>query len=67
MKAKDDYFRRGSFTVCNGRSTYIWEDTWLGDTPLANQSPSLYNIIQRKEVFFKGNAVGEAPTAILVF
>lgn len=31
-------------------STRFWEDTWLGDTPLAHQYPSLYNIVQRKSV-----------------
>uniref|UniRef100_A0A453AJ03 Uncharacterized protein n=1 Tax=Aegilops tauschii subsp. strangulata TaxID=200361 RepID=A0A453AJ03_AEGTS len=30
--------------------TRFWKDTWLGETPLALQYPSLYNIAQRKEV-----------------
>uniref|UniRef100_A0A453G510 Uncharacterized protein n=1 Tax=Aegilops tauschii subsp. strangulata TaxID=200361 RepID=A0A453G510_AEGTS len=32
------------------QDTRFWEDTWLGETPLALQYPSLYNIAQRKEV-----------------
>ena len=30
-------------------STRFWEDTWLGETLLAVQYPTLYNIVQRKE------------------
>ena len=50
MKVKDDFFDRGSFSVGNGESVCFWKDTWLGDTPLSRQYPSLYNIVQRKEV-----------------
>ena len=50
MKIKDEYFERGSFTVGNGEKTRFWEDTWLGDEPFSSQYPSLYNIVQRKEV-----------------
>jgi hypothetical protein len=50
MKVKDDFFERGSFNVGNGESIRFWEDTWLGDTPLAHQYSSLYNIVQRKQV-----------------
>jgi hypothetical protein len=50
MKSKDDFFKRGSFTVGNGEETRFWEDTWLGNTPLSQQYPSLYNIVQRKQV-----------------
>jgi hypothetical protein len=50
MKVKDTFFERGSFNIGNGESARFWEDTWLGDTPLAHQYPSLYNIVQRKEV-----------------
>ena len=27
------------------------EDTWLGETPLAIQYPSLYNIVQRRDTY----------------
>jgi hypothetical protein len=48
MKVKDDFFQRGSFVVRDGMKTRFWEDTWLGDTPLATQYPSLYNIVRTK-------------------
>jgi hypothetical protein len=32
---KDDFFKRGSFTVGNGEENRFWEDTWLGNTPLS--------------------------------
>nr|CCI55354.1 PH01B019A14.23 [Phyllostachys edulis] len=30
--------------VKNGMQTRFWEDIWLGDTPLKNQYPILYNV-----------------------
>ena len=60
MKVKDEFFDRGSFTVGNGESTRFWEDTWLGDKPLAIQYPSLFNIAQRKNVSV-ANALAQAP------
>ena len=30
-------------------STRFWEDTWLGDTPLAKQY-AMFSIVQRKQV-----------------
>jgi hypothetical protein len=50
MKLKEDFFERGSFIVGNGESARFWEDTWLGNLPLAQQYPSLYIIAQRKQV-----------------
>jgi hypothetical protein len=50
MKSKEDFFERGSFTIGNGENARFWEDTWLGNTPLVNQYPSLYTIAQRKQV-----------------
>ena len=49
MRVKDLFFWRVKFLVGNGMSTRFWEDTWLGETPLAVQYPTLYNIVQRKE------------------
>ena len=49
MRMKDLFFRRVKFLVGNGMSTRFWEDTWLGETPLAVQYPTLYNIVQCKE------------------
>jgi hypothetical protein len=28
----------------------FWDDTWLGDTPLAQQYPLLCNVVQDKDV-----------------
>jgi hypothetical protein len=50
MKIKEEFFERGSFQIGNGADTCFWEDTWLGNTRLATQYPSLYNIVQRKQV-----------------
>jgi hypothetical protein len=50
MRVKQDFFSRGVFKVGNGLATRFWEDTWLGDVPLAQQYPSLYNIVQHKNV-----------------
>ena len=51
MKVKQSIFNRTRFVIGNGASTRFWEDTWLGDSPLAIQYPSLYRIAQRREVF----------------
>ena len=48
MRVKDDFFSRGSFVVGNGETTRFWEDTWLGNSPLMNQYPLLYNIVQNQ-------------------
>jgi hypothetical protein len=50
MRVKDDFISRGSFKIGNGLDTCFWEDCWLGDKPLAQQYPSLYNIVQHKDV-----------------
>jgi hypothetical protein len=50
MKIKEEFFNRGVFKIGNGEDTRFWEDSWLGDVPLARQYPSLYNIAQRKQV-----------------
>jgi hypothetical protein len=47
MKVKEDFFSHGNFKIGNGG---FWEDTWLGDKPLALQYPSLFGIVQRKQV-----------------
>jgi hypothetical protein len=50
MKVKEEFFKHGSFVVNNGMSARFWEDTWLGNRPLADQYPSLYNIVRNKNV-----------------
>jgi hypothetical protein len=49
--------------VGNGKSTRFWEDTWLGDKPLVQQYPSLYNIIHRKQVLV-ADVLSHAPLNI---
>ena len=49
MRVKAALFNRTKFIVGNGNNTRFWEDTWLGDTPLAFQYPSLYRIVQRRD------------------
>jgi hypothetical protein len=50
MRVKSNFFKRGKFKIGDGSRTRFWEDVWLGDVPLAQQYPSLYNIVQRKNV-----------------
>src|SRR4051812_21906100 len=63
MKVKEEFFERGSFNVGNGEATRFWEDTWLGDIPLAQQYPSLYDITQRKQVSID-NVMSQVPLNI---
>jgi hypothetical protein len=63
MKVKEDFFDRGSFKVSNGKSTHFWEDTWLGDKPLAQQYPSLFSIVKRKQVMV-ASMLGHNPLNI---
>uniref|UniRef100_A0A453NIE3 Uncharacterized protein n=1 Tax=Aegilops tauschii subsp. strangulata TaxID=200361 RepID=A0A453NIE3_AEGTS len=51
MNTKETFFHRVKFHISNGNTTRFLEDTWLGETPLAIQYPSLYNIVQRKDVY----------------
>jgi hypothetical protein len=44
------FFKQGSFVVNNGMIMRFWGDTWLGNRPLADQYPSLYNIVRNKNV-----------------
>jgi hypothetical protein len=48
MRVKKDFFERGSFFVGNGQSTRFWEDTWLGEMPLADQYSLLYTIMRQR-------------------
>ena len=45
MRVKSLFFNRTWLIVGNGTTTRFWENTWLGDTSLALQYPSLYNIV----------------------
>ena len=63
MRVKDEFFNRGFFKIGDGALTRFWEDTWLGDTPLKSQYPSLYNIVQRKNVYVS-NVLSRSPLNI---
>uniref|UniRef100_A0A8I6WF16 Reverse transcriptase zinc-binding domain-containing protein n=1 Tax=Hordeum vulgare subsp. vulgare TaxID=112509 RepID=A0A8I6WF16_HORVV len=51
MKVRSSFFHRIKFIIGNGEGTRFWEDSWLGETPLATQYPALYNIAQRKDAY----------------
>ena len=61
MGVKEDFFSRGSFDVGNGQNTRFWEDIWLGASPLSQQYPLLYNIVQRKNVSVHSVLVAAHP------
>lgn len=50
MRVKQVFFSRGFFKIGNGTTVRFWEDVWMGDLPLSQQYPSLYNIVQHKNV-----------------
>jgi hypothetical protein len=41
MKVKEEFFERGKVKIGNRVDTRFWEDTWLGNSLLANQYPSV--------------------------
>ena len=51
MRVKPLFFNKAKILVGDGANTRFWEDTWLGETPLALQYPTLYNIVQRREAY----------------
>jgi hypothetical protein len=63
LKVKKIFFDRGSFEVGNGENTRFWEDKWLRDKPLAQQYPSLYGVVQRKQVTV-ASVLGQNPLGI---
>jgi hypothetical protein len=58
MNMKDDFFSIGSINVGNDMYTRFWEDTWLGNKPLAQQY-----IVQRKQVLI-ANILSHKPLNI---
>jgi hypothetical protein len=50
MLVKDDFFARGHFNLGDGSTIRFWEDVWLGDNTLEQQYPSLYHIVQHRNV-----------------
>jgi hypothetical protein len=63
MKVKDEFFKRGSFQIGNGQSTRFWEDIWLGQRSLASEYPSLYNIVNHRNVTVE-NVLSASPLNI---
>lgn len=63
MRVRSVFFSRDCFKFGDGCTTRFLEDTWLGDTPLAVHYPTLYNIVQRKEVFVR-SVLGASPLNI---
>ena len=51
MRSNGTFFQRVRLNIGNGNGTRFWNDTWLGEMPLALQYPTLYNIVQRKEAY----------------
>ena len=51
MNVKDSFMTFGSFKVKDGSQTRFWMDTWLGNQPLKDKFPSLFNIVRRKQDF----------------
>jgi hypothetical protein len=49
MGLKMNSFNVGFFIIGEGLGTWFWVDVWLGNTSLANQYPSLYNIVRTKK------------------
>jgi len=48
MNIKDLFMEFGSFKINDGSQTRFWVDTWLGNKPLKDKFPSLFNIVRRK-------------------
>jgi hypothetical protein len=48
MATKKHFFRFGVFKIKDGSEIRFWEDRWLGNTPLRQQYPALYNIVRHK-------------------
>ena len=48
MATKNNFFSFGKFAIRDGLEIRFWEDKWLGNTPLKDQYPALYNIVRHK-------------------
>jgi hypothetical protein len=49
MNIRDSFMELGSFKLKDGSQTRFWYDTWLGDKPLKDKFPSLFNIVRSKQ------------------
>ena len=48
LATKKYFFCYGSFSIKDGSEIRFWEDKWLGNATLREQSPALYNIVCHK-------------------
>ena len=46
MNVKDIFMGFGSFKVKHGSQTRFWFDTWMGNKPLKDRFPALFNIVR---------------------
>jgi len=49
MNIKDTFLKLGHFNVKDGSHIRFWVDTWLGNKPLKDKFPALFNIVRRKQ------------------
>jgi len=49
LNAKDTFLHLGRFNIKDGSQTRFWLDTWLGNKPLKEKFPSLFNTVRRKQ------------------
>jgi len=49
MNVKDIFMGFGSFKVKDGSQSQFWFDTWVGNKPLKDIFPALFNIVRRKQ------------------
>ena len=49
MKVKTDFLQFRIFIIKDGSQIRLWEDAWLGNSPLQVQYPQLYNIVRKKQ------------------
>jgi hypothetical protein len=50
MEIKDEFLAKGRLVVGDGNRFRFWEDWWIGNEPLMNKFPSLYDIVRKKNV-----------------
>ena len=50
MGVKKQFLHHGKFLLQDGKHIRFWEDLWMGNAPLKDQYPTLYNIAYRKLV-----------------
>jgi hypothetical protein len=49
MNVKDSFMKLGHFNVKDESQTRFWVDAWLGNQPLKDKFPVLFNIVRRKQ------------------